>query len=159
ISGQPSQTYLIGHTYDLAGHVKTISYPSSGHSVTYNYDSAGRLADKDAQNLAFTGNLGTGGAARNYSTGITYSPFGGMAQEQFGTQTAIYNKLFYNVRGQLAEIREGTTANDTGFNRGAIINHYSLNYGCWGASCNAPDNNGNLMRQETYIPNNEQNTS
>src|SRR5437660_5431717 len=28
ISGQPSQTYLIGYTYDLAGHLKTISYPS-----------------------------------------------------------------------------------------------------------------------------------
>jgi RHS repeat-associated protein len=36
--------------------------------------------------------------------------------------------------------------------RGAIINHYSNQAGCWGASCNATDNNGNLRRQEVYIP-------
>src|SRR5438045_9754341 len=75
-----------------------------------------------------------------------------MSQEHFGTQTAVYNKLFYNSRGQLAEIREGFNPNDTGWERGAIINHYSNGYGCWGASCNAADNNGNLMKQDIYIP-------
>ncbi len=116
------------------------------------------MADKDAQNLAFTGNLGSGGAPRNYSTGITYSPFGGLTQEQFGTQTAIFNQLAYNTRGQLAEILVGSgTSGNAGWNRGKFVNWYSLT--CGGASCNATDNNGNLMRQETYIPNNEQNTS
>src|SRR5207248_1470920 len=81
----------------------------------------------------------------------------GMSKEKFGTTTPIYNKLFYNSRGQLAEIREGTynATDNTWWNRGAIINHYSNNYGCWGASCNAPDNNGNLMKQEVYIPNDD----
>jgi hypothetical protein len=39
--------------------------------------------------------------------GISYSPFGGMNQEQFGTTTTIYNKALYNVRVQLGEIRVG----------------------------------------------------
>src|SRR5207245_5615456 len=94
------------YSYCVAGHVKTMTYPSQ-HSVTYHYDSAGRLADKDAQNLAFAGNLGNGGALQTYSRGITYDAGSRITQEQFGTQTAIYNKLFYNSRGQLAEIREG----------------------------------------------------
>src|SRR2546430_2004243 len=71
------------------------------------------------------------------------------------TTTAIYNKYLYNNRGQLAEIRAGTTytgPSDTSWNRGAIINHYSNQGGCWGASCSATDNNGNLRRQEYFIP-------
>jgi YD repeat-containing protein len=66
------------------------------------------------------------------------------------------------VRGQLSEIRESASysgATDTSWDRGAIINHYSNGYGCWGASCNAADNNGNLMKQEVYIPNNDPMTS
>jgi RHS repeat-associated protein len=143
-----SQTYLMAYSYDLAGNVKSINYPS-GNRVTYNYDAAGRLGDKDAQNLAFTGNLG--GTQLNYSTGITYSAFGGLSQERFGTSTPIYHKLFYNIRGQLGEIRAGLTPNNTSWQLGAIINHYSNGYGCWGASCNAADNNGNLMRQDHWI--------
>src|SRR5436853_5765724 len=75
-----------------------------------------------------------------------------MTQEQFGTQTAIYNKLFYNSRGQLAEIREGLTPNDTSWRRGAIINHYSDS--CWGmcAGYSMSDNNGNLKMQQHWIP-------
>jgi len=46
---------------------------------------------------------------RTYSTGMVYSAFGGMTKEQFGSNTPIYNKLCYNVRGQLAEIRESTS--------------------------------------------------
>ena len=73
---------------------------------------------------------------------------GRMKQEQFGTDTAVYNKLFYNSRGQLAEIRVSTTPNDTSWNRGAIINHYSDN--CWGmcSGSSMPDNNGNLKNQD-----------
>ena len=44
-----------------------------------------------------------------------------MTKEQFGTSTAIYNKLFYNSRGQLSERREGTSytgPTDTGWERG-----------------------------------------
>ena len=137
------------------------TYPS-GHTVTYNYDLAGRLADKDSQNLAFTGNLGDG-VTRTYSSGIVYSSLGGLAKEQFGTTTPVYNKLFYNVRGQLSEIRESTSytgPTDTTWNRGAIINHYSEQ--CWGmcggsnSTTAMSDDNGNLKHQDNYIPDNEQ---
>jgi RHS repeat-associated protein len=77
-----------------------------------------------------------------------------MSQEKLGTSTPVYNKLFYNVRGQLSEIRESTTPNDTSWDRGAIINHYSDN--CWGLCAENPtlatDDNGNLKKQDVYIP-------
>jgi len=67
-------------------------------TFSYSFDSAGRTN-------SFVGYLGDG-ANRTYSSGISYSPFGGLTQEQYGTTTAVYNKLFYNSRGQLSEIRE-----------------------------------------------------
>jgi YD repeat-containing protein len=122
------------------------------------------LGDKDASNLAFTGNLGDG-ITRTYSSELLYSPLGGMTTEKFGTDTALYNKTFYNSRGQAAEIRVGTynATDNIWWNRGAIINHYSDN--CWGScggsNSNTPmtDNNGNLKKQDVYIPNNDQITS
>src|ERR1041385_3420098 len=97
-----SAPYQSSRAYNLAGNTTSQIYPS-GHSVTYNYDGAGRLADKDAQNLAFTGNLGDG-VPRTYSRGISYASTGQLKQEQFGTTTPVYDKLFYNSRQQLAEI-------------------------------------------------------
>jgi len=52
--------------------------------------------------------------------------------------------------------RRYTGPTDTTWNRGVIINDYSNNYSCLGASCNAPDNNGNLMKQEVYVPADDQ---
>lgn len=143
-----SQPYPMGYSYDLAGHVRTQTYPS-GHTVTYNYDNAGRTN-------SLTGNLGDG-ATRTYSTGIIYDASSRLTKEQFGTATPIYNKLFYTSRGQLAEIRESTSytgPTDASYNRGAIINQYS-NHG-WGAGSDGSDNNGNLQRQEVFIPNDDQ---
>ena len=142
--------YQLSADYNLAGAVKSLIYPS-GHTITNTYDLAGRLS-------GFSGNLGDG-VNRNYSTEMVYSPFGGMTKEKFGTDTPLYNKSFYNSRGQLAEIRVGTTytgPSDTGWQRGAIINHYSDQ--CWGMCSGSAmtDNNGNLRRQDVYIPNNEQ---
>jgi RHS repeat-associated protein len=140
-----SQTYTTTYTYDLAGHVKTITYPST-HAVTYNYDNAGRLADKDTTNLAFTGNLGDG-TTRTYAKGTLYSATGQMTQEQYGTTTAIYHKLSYNSRGQIAEILASTSGGDTTFNRGKLVNDYGTT-----------NNNGNLIKQTVYIPNDDANT-
>jgi YD repeat-containing protein len=150
LNGTWGPTYQTTRTYNRAGGVTTQTYPSL-RAVTYNYDSAGRLADKDAQNLAFTGNLGDG-VQRTYAKGLTYVASGALQQEQFGTTAAVYNKLFYNSRLQLAEIRTGTAASD--WNRGKIINDYSLQ--CSGSGCNASDNNGNLRKQQVYIPGDEQ---
>lgn len=142
-----AQTYTIGYTYDLTGQIKSMTYPS-GHSVTNTYDTAGRLT-------TFKGTLG-GTTERNYSTGMTYSPFSGMTQEKLETSTPVYNKRFYNARGQLSEMRAGLTANDTSWQRGAIINFYSG--ACWGMcggnNSTTPmlDNNGNVKTQQVFIP-------
>jgi RHS repeat-associated protein len=144
-------TYTTQRGYNIAGEVTSQINPS-GRTVAYSYDTAGRAS-------SFSGNLGDG-TQRNYSTEIIYSPLGGMTKEKFGTDTALYNKLFYNSRGQLAEIREGTSyagPTDTGWERGAIINYYST---CWGmcydlasnTSQSMPDNNGNLKKQEIFVP-------
>jgi RHS repeat-associated protein len=143
--------YQMSAAYNLSGAVTTLTYPS-GHTINNTYDQVGRLA-------TFSGNLGDGGTPRTYATGIIYSPFGGLVKEQFGTTTPIYNKLFYNSRGQLAEIRVSTSytgPTDINWNRGAIINNYSNQ--CWGmcSGLSMTDNNGNLKKQEVYIPNDDQ---
>jgi YD repeat-containing protein len=66
LNGTWSGTYQMSRAYNRAGGVTSQAYPS-GHSVTYNYNSAGRLADKDALNPAFTGNLGDG-VQRTYAS-------------------------------------------------------------------------------------------
>jgi len=48
---------------------------------------------------------------------------------------------------------------DISWNRGKFVNWYSKALNCEGPTCNAADNNGNLYKQETLIPNNDQNTS
>lgn len=146
--------YQMSASLNVSGGINAVTYPS-GRSVNYSYDSAGRTS-------AVTGSLGDG-TTRNYSTEIIYSPFGGLTKEKFGTVTPVYNKLFYNSRGQLSEIRDSTSwtdATDTTWNRGAIINHYSDQ--CWGmcggsnSATAMTDNNGNLRKQEVYIPNDDQ---
>jgi RHS repeat-associated protein len=110
--------------------------------------------DQAGRTNSFAGDLGDG-HPRTYAGAMVYSATGALAKEQFGTDTPVFNKLFYNTRGQLAEIRESTSYSgptDTTWDRGAIINHCSNQASCWGAACNATDNNGNLRRQEVYIP-------
>jgi len=147
-NGTWSLSYTMQRSYDRAGNVITQTYPS-GHTVTYGYDNVGRAS-------SFIGTLGDGNS-RTYSNEIIYSPFGGLAKEKFGTATTVYNKLFYNNRRQLAEIRAGTSytgPTDTTADRGAIVNHYSNQ--CSGMclpTSSMTDNNGNLKKQEVFIPN------
>jgi RHS repeat-associated protein len=141
--------YGIGASYNLAGAITAMTYPSS-HSVSYNYDRAGRLADNDGQ-AAFGGNLGDG-EARTYATAVSYTSLGGMQEEKFGTVTPIYHKQRFNDRGQLWDIRASTVSfatDPTSGDRGAIVNYYSNSFIQGGSGA---DNNGNLLRQEIYIP-------
>ncbi|HEX8148023.1 MAG TPA: LamG-like jellyroll fold domain-containing protein [Pyrinomonadaceae bacterium] len=148
------QAYTTALSYNRAGGVTALTYPS-GHRVEYQYDAMGRLGDSGSQ-PAFKGTLGDG-AERTYASQVIYGELGGMSQERFGTDTPLFNKRFYNARGQLGEIRVSThsiTNTDPGlitnWNRGAIINHYSASG--WGASGGGPDNNGNLRQQDVFIP-------
>ena len=92
-SGVWSSSYQTTRTYNLAGSVRSETYPS-GHTVSYAYDAAGRTS-------SFSGNLGDG-VIRTYADNISYSPFGGTSRERYGTNnTPLYHKSFYNIRGQL----------------------------------------------------------
>ncbi len=142
--GAWSAAYTSQYAYDLAGGVTSHTYPS-GRVVNYTYDATGRLQ-------TFTGRLGDG-VLRTYADQLRYDEGGHIEQERFGTQTPVYSKSFYNVRDQLSEIRISTYAlthqtQGTNWNRGAIINHYSSQ--SWAGS--GTDNNGNLRKQDVYIP-------
>ncbi|MGH9754034.1 MAG: hypothetical protein ACREA2_14755, partial [Blastocatellia bacterium] len=151
-----SDPFTTSQTYDLAGNVKTKTYPS-GRGGAYTYDISGDLT-------AFTGNLGDG-VSRTYSTGVQYNPQGQLTREQFGTSTPLYHRRHYNSRGQLFDVRLGTdgaAVNDgpnpaqwTGasWNRGALRMFFSSNLieYAWPAVA-SQQNNGNLYRQDHFIP-------
>ena len=139
VNGNWGDNYTSTATYDKVGNVLTQSYPS-GRSVTHTFDTTGRLT-------SFTGNLG--GAQKTYATGITYSPFGGLAREQYGTTTALYSKSLYNIRGQMFDRRVSSVDDQWDWNRGRLIWYYSSNQ-VWGGS--GIDNNGNLVKAENWIP-------
>jgi RHS repeat-associated protein len=153
-NGVASPQFNVKYTYDLGGQLLTETYPS-GHTVNFAYDAAGRLNN-------YSGNLGDG-ASRTYSTGISYSEFGGLQQEQFGTQVPLYHKLHYSVRGRANDIRLSTVAWATdqwNWNRGAIVDYYATaeltcqTAGCQGNS--GPDNNGNIIQSQHFIPTDDQ---
>ena len=138
--------------------MKTKTYPS-GHTVTQLYDVAGDLSN-------FSGNLGDG-TQRTYSTGLKYNAQGQMIREQFGTQTPLYHRRHFNARGQLFDVRLGTGNNDsfdgavpglapTSWNRGSLRLYYSSSYNDQDGPTAAPqNNNGNLYRQDIFVPTSE----
>ncbi len=139
-----SNSYQTTLVYDLAGNLTSQTYPS-GRTTTYSYDPAGRLQ-------SFSGNLGDG-VTRTYANNYQYNNFGSLQQEQFGTQTPLYHKQRFNSRGQLWDMRLSTVNFDTdpaNGDRGSIINYFSNGYTQGGSGT---DNNGNLLRQEIYVPN------
>lgn len=162
VGGVWGRSFNVARTYDRAGNVLSQTYPS-GHTISYNYDAAGRLGDNGAQ-PAFAGNLGDG-LPRTYASLVTYSEFGGIREEKFGTQTPLYHKLHYNARGQLYSVRLSThplASNQWDWNRGAITSYYDGAYtwgGAPGSTGSGPDNNGNVRRTETFIPADEQSSS
>ena len=146
VNNQAGQPFNTARTYNYAGGVESQTYPS-GRTVTYGYDAAGR-----ASSLA--GNLGDG-AQRTYSTGIRYDEAGGLQQEQFGTQTPLYHKRHYNVRGQLYDVRLSTfswEADQWNWNRGCL----AFYYGGAPHGQSSTTNNGNLTRAQYWVPFNEQ---
>lgn len=69
---------------------------------------------------------------------------------KFGTQTPLYHKLQYNIRGQLWDVRVATGSDVNGsWNRGALQMFYEPTY-THGAS--GPTNNGNVVKTNHYIP-------
>src|SRR5215217_1216011 len=132
--------YEVRAAYNLVGAITALTYPSN-HSANSSYDQAGHLT-------TLSGNLGDG-TTRTYANNIAYSPFGGLTREQFGTNTPLYHKLFYNSRGQLFDTRLSSVNDTWDWNRGRFILYYSSNHQ-WGQS--GTDNNGNVHFAETWIP-------
>ena len=144
-SGQWSVAYTTERSYKHTGSISSQTYPS-GHVANYAYDVSGRLN-------SFMGNLGDG-VSRSYASGITYDEGGRMLEEQYGTQTALYHKLRYNIRGQLYDIRLSTLSravSSTDWDRGCLALYYSNLNQAWGQS--GTDNNGNVTKAEVYVPN------
>ena len=140
-----SVNYQVSASYNLAGDPTAITYPS-GHTANYVYDSAGRTTN-------VSGNLGDG-TTRTYASTFIYNPAGQITQELFGTATPLYHKLQYNIRSQLWDVRVSTNPDVNGsWNRGALQYFYD---GTLGYGTSGPDNNGNLLFANTYIPLDEQ---
>jgi RHS repeat-associated protein len=160
-NGSAWKYYQTWCSYDLAGHLTWMQYPS-GHTVNYKYDAAGRLADSGGT-AAFTGNLGDG-APRNYdsiSGSNAYDAASRMQEEKFGTTTfPLYHKQHFNIRGQLYDNRLSTlswSSDQWNYNRGAILNWYDSTSGYPYQNPNSgTDNNGNVLRSEVWIPNDDQ---
>ena len=139
---RPAYTY--SRNYNLMGGVTQQTYPSL-RTVNYSqFDVAGRLKQ-------FNGNLGDG-TPRTYSTGIEYDEAGRLKLEQFGTGTALNHKRGYNVRGQMCQVGLGTP-NTT--DRGQLLFYYSQVNGYSGCA-SGPDNNGNVVLSQHWVPNNPQ---
>lgn len=134
-----SVNYQMSATFNIAGAKTAMVYPS-GHTVNYTYDAAGRTS-------TVMGNLGDG-TGRSYATELSYSVRGALAKEKFGTQTAVYHKRHYNIRGQLFDVRASNVNDEWGGELGAIANYYSTN---WIHGGSGIDNNGNLLRSQTII--------
>jgi RHS repeat-associated protein len=136
--------YQVQRSYNLASGVVSQTYPS-GRTVSYTYDSAGRSA-------SFGGTLGDS-VNRTYATGINYSVWGGLSREQFGTDISLYHRQHYTNRGQQFDTRV-STVDDGSWNRGAIVNYYSL--ANFGFGNTGTDTNGNVYIQQHYIPHDDQ---
>ncbi|HWQ31399.1 MAG TPA: RHS repeat-associated core domain-containing protein [Blastocatellia bacterium] len=160
--GNTQYSYSGARTYDLAGNLKTQTYPSN-RTVSYSYNSAGQMS-------GFTGKLGgiaNGANDLNYATGMLYNPRGQMIRETFGTTQPLYQRKHYNQRGQLFDIRLGTDSNpildstnpadwqyaNGSWNRGAIRLYYSASLNDYsGANPQQADNNGNVYRMDHFVP-------
>jgi RHS repeat-associated protein len=150
LNGSWSQLYTTQRAYNFAGDISWQMYPS-GRTIAYTYDAAGRPN-------SFTGNIGDG-VQRSYAANIAYDNESRMKEEQYGTQTPLYHKLHYNIRGQLNDIRLSTvswSADQWNWNRGAIVNYYAAaDLTCQSSECRingGPGNNGNLLQSQHWIP-------
>lgn len=155
--------YNTSRIYDKAGNVTSQTYPS-GHTVNYAYDKAMRL-DSSLTAPAFNGNLGDG-VWRTYATDMEYDDASRPARETFGTQTTLYHKRQYNLRGQLWDIRLSTGSDIGGpgngynptWNRGALQLSYDADRRLYDNPTNPPatsDNNGNVSEMRHFVPLNE----
>jgi YD repeat-containing protein len=86
------------YTYDLAGDLATLTYPS-GRTITYTYDSAGRASDAVDTTNSINYAVGScSNGAASPTTGTCYTPQGAVSQIQNGTN--LVSTYLFNVRLQ-----------------------------------------------------------
>ena len=91
-----SVTKSTTYTYDLAGDLATLTYPT-GRMITYTYDSAGRPSE--AQDVANSINYALGTCANGLSSnGVCYAPQGAVSQIKNGTN--LVSTYLFNTRLQ-----------------------------------------------------------
>jgi RHS repeat-associated protein len=83
-----------------------------------------------------------------------------MLRERFneltGSSVQLYHNMHYNRRGQLFDVRLGTSSTDEWtWNRGAIRVYFNSDHSDYSATPTYANNNGNLYRQEHFVPDND----
>jgi RHS repeat-associated protein len=141
-----SVTKTTAYTYDLAGDLLTLTYPS-GRTITYSYNSVAQpISAVDIANSI------------NYASSAVYAPQGAVAQVEYGsnlTSTFIYNKRLqpcwlYATTGSALATTTLCTASDPG--PGNILDlQYGFNLGS-GDNGNVISiaNNRNSTRSQTF---------
>ncbi len=130
---EEAQAYPMSYSYDLAGNLKTQTYPS-GRVVASEYDAAGRLAGvkNQASGLYYAGAAATDSANR-----LQYAAHGATSQMRLGN--GLWEHTNFNTRLQATQIGLGTVSTNSSL--------LQLDYG-YGTTAN----NGNVLSQTITIP-------
>ncbi len=113
-----SLEFITDYTYNLAGNVTGIIYPSLGgaarRQVAWNYRASNYSGSNPAGALDTITGTKTGEANKTYLAASTYAPFGGLASRQIGDPlTSRYQHVNLNSRFQATEIGLGTSPTST----------------------------------------------
>ena len=122
------QSYAMSYEYDLAGNLRSETYPS-GRVVETQYDAAGRL-------LGVTGQA-AGGSQKTYASSASYAAHGALGALKLGNN--LWEHTSFNSRLQPEQIGLGTEATNS--------NVLALNY-----SYGTTNNNGNVRSQTISVP-------
>jgi RHS repeat-associated protein len=122
------QSYGMSYGYDLAGNLRSETYPS-GRVVETQYDAAGRLQ-------GVTGHP-AGGTEKTYAAGASYTAHGALNALKLGNN--LWEHTVFNARLQPTQIGLGTTSADSGV--------LALDY-----SYGTTNNNGNVRSQTITAP-------
>ncbi|MBD0369932.1 MAG: RHS repeat protein [Pyrinomonadaceae bacterium] len=131
------ETYSFAYSYDLAGNLRTQTYPS-GRVIETEYDTAGRISGVKKQN----GNYYAGGAPTDTANRIQYGAHGGITALKLGN--GLWERTGFNSRLQPVEIKLGTSSVDA---NEASADRLKLTY-----SYGTSDNNGNVRSQSITVP-------
>jgi YD repeat-containing protein len=89
------QQYVLGYSYDSAGRLSGLSYPS-GRTVTYGFDALGRVNQVTTTK---------GGESKTVARNVTYWPFGGVSGFTLGNDQSYVRG--YDIDGRVASYSLG----------------------------------------------------